>query len=1636
MSIEFYEITDPFAMDFGLNVVSKPFVLGKNLKSYIIEECNFFSNTGDILEGTYIPKEQEIIYVSYDIGWSLVQAIIQIIIAVVISLIMSAIFAPDIVDLSDNRPKYATYLWGKGKTKSKSMLAVPILLGKFTLFGNLVSSSSKTEIHHQSIHTLYDNIHLLYGMCANKISSLDTFYLSGIDASSYHDPLHVDGDGDLAVFYTKGENTQLPIQAFQDLTDSGDAINQSYPDTSPTIFRYGDLDNDPLGKSEVLLPDFTTEYYPGWLLEAPEHSIKDALMTYDAISTLDGKIELVGVCDVNGVLEASPDIPISTTLPFYIRVVNITIENTAKSIDCSDNELKESQEYSEHCIYADGGDIGFSTDVQHWEQLEEYRDKGLEEGTYVLDFDKINVHSPGAVLKKDNTPEKEFRFKDVAWQNTYWRDSLLCEWVSYTVGDATTDGWGVLKVIQRTNSLYPIEVGRKANGATVDKQTIQLKNSRWYAHLTQPGTALSFTTTSTFGVEDIIFNFAALKGFFSRDIRESNPVRYFGAWVSLKWKITQKLNGSTVAVSILSPTLADGTNRPPTYADAASKNPKYITGCYKESFMFTQSISDLLKFEATNPIGPDTGIQQDGSTNLIELSDKGYLVPRNSSGQAYTYTVEVQVFSHGMDVDSRGYYDVWQSPTDEQREVMDYKVGDETPPTITVDLKVHRITEVNYEETLNYPGIALLGLSINATAAINNTLPDIQVVCSNEIRYSNTTGAYSTWTKGFSNNPAYICLDILYDTFYGAALGGSTLSSTKDADFAKLVDIDMFKEFADYCDEPTYITGIEEDDIDIDPSEVINDGGIIKPKRHVCNGVLDDDLSIWETLIKILKSADAKPVLIGRKISLTWEHDYKQYGDEDEPILTPSMIFSSSNILKDSLTETFQSLSDYTHSASGSFYDAANKYTQTACNLNMHTYNTNKDLTKDLAVDLFGITNKYRAHRKLMKAIRSSNLPRHTYKFTTNLTGLNLSIGDVIGLNYELIDWSVDISADVPVTLSGRVLSSTRNSFTLDKAFTFIDGAEYKFLAFNPNTNIFQTYDLDSYNFNTGTTTIIVNVESSDYAPTYFPQDTIYLIGKSDLLKKEVVILETSFDNNNGTTEVTAYEYSYDLFRYEDYLAFITDSGDYHYNEYNCTPRNFEVTAEEYSTYAVGPTVATKLPVLLNWAPPLIALGNKESGVDETDTVNDMDKSTVIKGISVPVEGYEVYRRIGNISSNDSSYAKNWHLLGVTGPSDLSFEDENLDFHVIVEYKVRPVFLKEHRRVTIPSNWCPVDSIYVDLYSDFLSAPEITDYDSFDNADDPDFYDVTLSIQSNKIHTRDASHEFYGLWIANRADTSTSWLGPLDITLASDYNLGDTTIHVSSTTGLPRVSTSSSSDICCILAINYEDIVFVYGEESTNVLKIASDYSSTKSALGCFKPHLTGESVRSRHHGFFPIRVFATAAHNGLVAGITLESSTAESIFVYDSSNNTCSMRLPTESAIVDGIEMWDYQIRNDNDSVMWRAQNCTDRVVAVLTGVNIITIESSKFFSFSHTKFPNIYSDLTFGTGGLTQDYAPVKIQAVFRDTTNTGGLPASVLSDGSMVATIEKVGKNDEYTVIGTQHLILSKNYEYGYTSYIKEL
>lgn len=117
------------------------------------------------------------------------------------------------------------------------------------------------------------------------------------------------------------------------------------------------------------------------------------------------------------------------------------------------------------------------------------------------------------------------------------------------------------------------------------------------------------------------------------------------------------------------------------------------------------------------------------------------------------------------------------------------------------EFKLSFLEEINTTD-LNYGGIAQLGLNLKATEHVQGQQPNITTKVTRKPLKIYTNDDYSFFIEGRSNNPAWVCYDILTNPFYGAKIKPSQL------------DLDRFQDWANFCDlehirEETIISGDE-----------------------------------------------------------------------------------------------------------------------------------------------------------------------------------------------------------------------------------------------------------------------------------------------------------------------------------------------------------------------------------------------------------------------------------------------------------------------------------------------------------------------------------------------------------------------------------------------------------------------------------------------------------------------------------------------------------------------------------------------------------------------------------------------------------------------------------------------------------
>jgi len=463
----------------------------------------------------------------------------------------------------------------------------------------------------------------------------------------------------------------------------------------------------------------------------------------------------------------------------------------------------------------------------------------------------------------------------------------------------------------------------------------------------------------------------------------------------------------------------------------------------------------------------------------------------------HTYTVGIKISStqtHGRYAVNHGMLS-WvvhaYDPTAEKAKGTDF-----------YDCHFSRVEALSYGTVLNYPHTSTLGLVLNATPVINNQLPKVTVIASGEFYYyvsgADTKAEVSTWTQGVCSNPAYLVINMLYNDFWGAKVGGLLSSVTKDADFAALVDIDKYVELADWC-----------------AASVTIDNAGNTGDRYTFNGLIDAEMSIWEAITMVLKAANATPIFDGKKISVYWDE-----------VQSSSIIqlFTTSTIKEGSFTESFLGEDQLAECVSGNFIDSGDNY-----NKNSIIYlPAGADAAKKIDIELYGIVDAARAMRALKEKLKKTQTLRQIFKFTTSdSSAVSCEIGDKIGIQYEFIDFSSNDNS-----IAGRLKTVVSTTITLDKIVAEIVTTPTLILRIDDNT--IHTRTISNWN-NTGTTTVLTISSAITGSAALDP----YLVGSTADFYKEALV--TAIDINEDLS-ATIEAINYDAAIYSAFYGVVVNS--------------------------------------------------------------------------------------------------------------------------------------------------------------------------------------------------------------------------------------------------------------------------------------------------------------------------------------------------------------------------------------------------------------------------------------------------------------------------------------------------------------
>ena len=306
---------------------------------------------------------------------------------------------------------------------------------------------------------------------------------------------------------------------------------------------------------------------------------------------------------------------------------------------------------------------------------------------------------------------------------------------------------------------------------------------------------------------------------------------------------------------------------------------------------------------------------------------------------------------------------------------------------------LHAINEVQYQD-LAYPNMILVGVRALATNQLSgsnfNVTADITYACNASL--PTALASYS------HDNPALVAYDMLVDSLYGGGVDPSQ------------IDVPAFAAWAAFSD------------------EMVSDGFGGTIKRHVFNGVFDQSgTNLWKALQKVALMSSASILQIGRNYTVVI----------DAPVAVPAQIFTSANIARDSIKDTWLALDDRANRVEVTFPDAARNYrTDEPCAVMLPADIQAGVEAKPTRIQLLGCTNRAQAWHWAYRKLRTTDTLLLTRSFDVGLEAIACQVGSVIGVQDDVTGWANGGRIQAGSTASSLIVDVDNLTFAAGSGWT------------------------------------------------------------------------------------------------------------------------------------------------------------------------------------------------------------------------------------------------------------------------------------------------------------------------------------------------------------------------------------------------------------------------------------------------------------------------------------------------------------------------------------------------------------------------------------------------------------------------
>lgn len=404
---------------------------------------------------------------------------------------------------------------------------------------------------------------------------------------------------------------------------------------------------------------------------------------------------------------------------------------------------------------------------------------------------------------------------------------------------------------------------------------------------------------------------------------------------------------------------------------------------------------------------------------------------------------------------------------------------DSTDVRISDQVYFGNVREVVYDD-FTYPRQALVGINALATEQLNGGFSFSALVEGRKIWTYNGT----SWTFEFSNNPAWICWDVLTQPITSDA----GVISRYDGIDSSYLDLTSFYSWAQFCDDLVTLPD-----------------GVTTEKRFVFDGGFDSVSNLWEAALKVAQMSRAFLVWQGYNITVTI--------DKADSV---TQVFTVGNQGLDSFNETFMPESDLVSAIEVDYLDEDSDYEKTKIRLyDPSLPNSNNIMT----INYLGITKQSQALRTARYLLNQNKYIKRTVEFDADIDAIGCTVGDVIAVQHDVPEWGE----------GGRLVSATSTSVTLDKEVTLEPGTTYTVLVRDSSDNIVEK----TVQAVVGTT-VTATLNLTTAFTTTPNQYDVYSFGVLNNHYKKFRILTIAVTSEQKAT-ITAVEYNENIYSDETY---------------------------------------------------------------------------------------------------------------------------------------------------------------------------------------------------------------------------------------------------------------------------------------------------------------------------------------------------------------------------------------------------------------------------------------------------------------------------------------------------------------------